>query len=113
MLLNGGQLDGVRVLSRKTVELMTANHIAQLADPHPFSNPALGFGLGVRIVTDLGRSPTLGSPGMFGWDGAATTLVWMDPKERTVAILLTQHFPYNEDDIFSFFINGYQAALSN
>lgn len=113
MLLNGGQLDGVRVLSRKTVELMTANHIAHLADPHPFSNPALGFGLGVRIVTDLGRSPTLGSPGMFGWDGAATTLVWMDPKERTVAILLTQHFPYNEDDIFSFFINGYQAALSN
>jgi CubicO group peptidase (beta-lactamase class C family) len=111
MLLNGGQLDGVRLLSRKTVELMTRNHIAHLADPHPFSRPELGFGLGVRMVTDLGRSATLGSPGMFGWDGAATTLVWMDPQERLVAILLTQHFPYNQDDIFATFMNGAYSAL--
>lgn len=111
MLLNGGQLDGRRLLSRKSVELMTSNHIAHLADPHPFASPHLGFGYGVRMVTDLGRSPTLGSPGMFGWDGAATTLVWMDPKERLVAILLTQHLPYNEDDIFATFINGYNSAL--
>lgn len=111
MLLNGGQLDGTRLLSRKTVELMTANHIAHLADPHPFSRPELGFGLGVRMITDLGRSATLGSPGMFGWDGAATTIVWMDPKERTVAILLTQHIPYNQDDIFSTFVNGAYSAL--
>lgn len=113
MLLNGGQLDGVRVLSRKSVELMTANHIAHLADPHPFASPHLGFGFGVRMVTDLGRANTLASPGMFGWDGAATTLVWMDPKERTVAILLTQHFPYNQDDIFTLFVNGYLSALND
>lgn len=111
MLLNGGQLDGARLLSRKTVELMTSNHIAHLADPHPFSRPELGFGLGVRMVTDLGRSATLGTPGMFGWDGAATTIVWIDPKERTVAILLTQHLPYNQDDIFATFLNGAYSAL--
>jgi CubicO group peptidase (beta-lactamase class C family) len=113
MLLNGGQLDGRRLLSRKSVELMRSNHIAHLADPHPFASPHLGFGLGVRMVTDLGRSPLLGSPGMFGWDGAATTMVWMDPKERIVAIILTQHLPYNEDDIFATFVNGYNAALDD
>lgn len=111
MLLNGGQLNGRRLLSRKSVELMTTNQIAHLADPHPFANQHLGFGLGVRIVTNLGRSPHLGSPGMFGWDGGTTTLVWMDPKERLVAILLTQHLPYNEHDIFTTFVNGYHAAL--
>ena len=111
MLLNGGQLDGARLLSRKTVELMSQNHIAHLAAPHPFSRPEFGFGLGVRMVTDLGRSATLGSPAMFGWDGAATTLVWMDPKERIVAILLTQHFPYNQDDLFATFMNGAYSAL--
>ena len=111
MLLNGGQLDGTRLLSRKTVELMRANHIAHLADPHPFARAELGFGLGVRMITDLGASPFLGSTGMFGWDGAATTLVWMDPQEHTVAILLTQHFPFDQDSIFTTFTNGVYSAL--
>ncbi|MEJ1972008.1 MAG: serine hydrolase domain-containing protein [Lacunisphaera sp.] len=65
MLLNGGQLDGVRLLGRKTVELMTQNHLALLADPHPFAKAEQGFGLGVRVITDLGASPTLGSVGTF------------------------------------------------
>ena len=111
MLLNGGELDGVRVLSRKTVELMRQNHIAHLADPHPFARPEMGFGLGVRMITDLGASPTLTSAGMFGWDGAASTIVQMDPQEHTVAILLTQNFPFNQDDIFAAFTNGYYSAL--
>ncbi len=111
MLLNGGQLDGVRLLSRKTVELMTQNHLAQLADPHPFAKPEQGFGLGVRVITDLGASPTLGSRGTFGWDGAATTNVQIDPQEHTVAILLTQNFPFNQDDIFATFTNGYYSAI--
>ncbi len=112
-LLNGGQLGDVRLLSRKTVELMTQNHLAHLANPHPFDKPEQGYGLGVRIMTDLSRSPNPGSPGCFGWDGAATTLVQMDPKERTVAILICQHVPFNEDDIFSTFINGYYSALND
>lgn len=112
MLLNGGELDGTRVLGRKTVELMTTDHLSLLADPHPFNKPEQGFGLGVRITTDLRVSPTLNSLGTYGWDGAMTTNVQIDPRERTVAILLTQHAPFNEDDIFATFTNGYYSALA-
>jgi len=111
MLLDGGQLEGVRVLARKSVELMTANHLSALADPHPQGNLSQGFGLGVRITTDLGQSPTLGSVGAFGWDGMATTTVQIDPQERLVAIALYQHLPYNEGDVFAAFTNGVYAAL--
>jgi Beta-lactamase class C and other penicillin binding proteins len=111
MLLNGGELDGARIFSRKTVELMTQNHIAHLANPHPFNIPSQGFGLGVRILTDLGQSTLLGTPGTFGWDGAATTKVEMDPAERLVSIVLFQHVPFNQDDIFATWANGYYSAL--
>ncbi len=111
MLLNGGELDGTRILSRKTIELMTQNHIAHLANPHPFNIPSQGFGLGVRVLTDLGQSPLLGTPGTFGWDGAATTKVEMDPTERLVSIVLFQHVPFNQDDIFATWANGYYSAL--
>lgn len=111
MLLNGGELEGTRILSRKTVELMTQNHIAHLAVPHPFNTPSQGFGLGVRILTDLGQSTLLGTPGTFGWDGAATTKVEIDPTERLVSIVLFQHVPFNQDDIFATFANGYYSAL--
>jgi CubicO group peptidase (beta-lactamase class C family) len=113
MLLNGGRLSDVRILSRKTVELMTQNHIAHLADPHPNSKSEQGFGLGVRVITDLGESPTPGSVGAFGWDGAATTNVQIDPKERTIAILLCQHGTFNQDDIITTFTTGYYSALEN
>jgi len=113
MLLNGGQLDGVRLLSRKTVELMTQNHLQHLADPHPFGARSQGFGLGVRVTTNLGEGSTLGSVGNFGWDGAATTNVQIDPQERTVALLFLQHVPFNQDDVFVTFTNGYYSALEN
>ena len=111
MMRQEGQLDGVRILGRKTVELMTTDTLTRLADPHPFGQQDQGFGLGVRIVNKLGESRHLGSPGMFGWDGLATTLYWIDPKERMVSILLTQHLPYNEDDIFATFMNGVYASI--
>ncbi len=113
MLLNGGQLDGARILGRKSVELMTRDHIAHLAQPHPFGAVEQGFGLGVRVVTNLGRSPTLNSEGCFGWDGYATTTVQIDPKERTVALLLFQHLPFNEGDVFVPFTNGWYSTLEN
>jgi CubicO group peptidase (beta-lactamase class C family) len=113
MLLNGGRLGDVRILSRKTVELMTQNHIAHLADPHPNKADDQGFGLGVRVITDLGESRTLGTVGTFGWDGAATTNVQIDPKERTIAILLCQHYTYNEDDIIGTFTTAYYSTLEN
>ena len=113
MLLDGGRLGNVRILSRKTVELMTQNHIAHLADPHPNKKSEQGFGLGVRVITELGESPTPGSVGTFGWDGAATTNVQIDPKERTIAILLCQHGTFNEDDIFTTYTTGYYSSLEN
>jgi CubicO group peptidase (beta-lactamase class C family) len=113
MLLNGGQLDGARILGRKTVALMTSNHLKHLADPHPSGAPGQGFGLGVRVLIDPGQGLILGSPGTFGWEGAATTLVQIDPQERTVALLLLQHVPYNQDDVFARFTNGYLSALDS
>jgi CubicO group peptidase (beta-lactamase class C family) len=113
MLLDGGRLEGVRILGRKTVELMTQDHLGALADPHPMAKPWQGFGLGVRVTTDLGQSPTLGTVGAFGWDGMATTLVEIDPRERLVAIVLYQHVPFNEGDPFSVFRNGVYAALED
>jgi CubicO group peptidase (beta-lactamase class C family) len=111
MLLDGGRLGSVRILGRKTVELMTANHLKHLAFPHPSAERSHGFGLGVRVLTDPGESTVLGSPGAFGWDGAATTHVQIDPKERTVALLLLQHLPFNQDGVINAFTNGYYAAL--
>lgn len=112
MLLNGGELQGARILSPKTVELMTTDRLGYLDDPHPFGTPSQGFGLGVRIITDLGRNPMLGSVGTFGWDGAASTNVQIDPEERTVAILMMQHVPFNEDDIHAYWTNGFYSAMT-
>lgn len=113
MLLNGGQLDGVRILGRKTVALMTSNHLKHLADPHPSGARGQGFGLGVRVLVDPGEGFTPGTLGAFGWEGAATTFVQIDPKERTVALLLLQHVPFNQDNIIATFTNGYYAALAD
>jgi CubicO group peptidase (beta-lactamase class C family) len=92
MLLNGGELDGVRLLSPKTVELMTSSHTADLP-PSGLVGGGAQFGLGFRVVTDLGATQTLGSPGLYGWSGIYGTVFWVDPKERLVAIMLTQRYP--------------------
>jgi CubicO group peptidase (beta-lactamase class C family) len=98
MLLNGGQLDGTRLLSRKTIELMTQNHIGptiKLWD----SLPGERFGLGFSIKTDLGETANLGSVGTFGWGGAFGTVFWIDPKEQMVGILMIQLRPYDHVNI--------------
>ena len=110
MLCNGGTLDGQRILGRKTVELMTANHMVTL----PNNQAAIrqkGFGLGVEVTTDLGQLPMPSSIGQFGWYGAATTYCQIDPKERIVAIALAQHFPFNQHNFFAKFQTGYYQAL--
>jgi CubicO group peptidase (beta-lactamase class C family) len=91
MLLNKGELDGVRLLGRKTVELMTVNHLP--AGVHPFENTGSGFGLGVSVLLDLGQSQVPGSVGTFGWGGAANTDFWVDPQEEMVGILMLQFMP--------------------
>lgn len=113
MLLNGGQLDGVRILSRKTVDLMRRNHIGHLAYPHPFDREDRGYGLVVQVVTDQGRSTMLGSEGMWGWDGAASTICWIDPKEDTVLVMITQRFPYNAEEFLNAFVNTTYATFDD
>jgi CubicO group peptidase (beta-lactamase class C family) len=112
MLLNGGQLDGVRILGRKTVELMTANHLNHLpVVTHP-PGDANGFGLGVSVRLDVAKGNALGSVGQYGWNGAATTTVIIDPKEQLVGVVLAQHMPYNQHDLFwNFNTLVYQALV--
>jgi CubicO group peptidase (beta-lactamase class C family) len=110
MLCNGGTLDGKRILGRKTVELMTANHLVTLPNNQAATRQR-GFGLGVEVVTDPGQLSVPSSLGQFGWYGAATTYCQIDPKERLVAIALAQHFPYNEHNFFAAFQTGYYQAL--
>ena len=103
MLLNDGELDGVRILSPRTVELMTAPQLRpdQLAFLQSFM-PGYNTGLGVAVLTDLGRSELPGSVGEYNWAGAASTVFFIDPKEKVIAILITQlfpglHYPVRED----------------
>jgi CubicO group peptidase (beta-lactamase class C family) len=113
MLLDGGELDGVRILGRKTVELMTANHLNNLKRITNEFSESDGFGLGVSVRIDLARSNQLGSVGNFGWSGAATTNVMVDPQEKMVAILMAQHMPFNQHDLFwNFSTLTYQALTS-
>jgi len=93
MLLNGGQIDGVSLLGRKTVDLMMSNHLAHLAPPALPSNPAEGFGLGGSVLLDTARRGRLGSAGQFGWSGAASTYYTIDRREQVIALLLLQHLP--------------------
>ena len=92
MLLSGGALGAVRLLSPKTVELMTTSHTADLP-----SGGLLGadgqFGLGFRISTDLGAAQTLGSTGTYGWSGIYGTNFWVDPKEHLIGIMMVQRYP--------------------
>jgi CubicO group peptidase (beta-lactamase class C family) len=100
MLLNGGRLDGVRILSRKTVELMMANHLNHMTRTTHQWSEADGFGLGGAVRIDLAKGNRLGSVGQFGWTGAATTYANLDPQEKTVVLLFVQHFPHDEHKIF-------------
>jgi CubicO group peptidase (beta-lactamase class C family) len=88
MLLNGGVLDGARLLSPKTVQLMTVNHVGDL-----YANGNLGFGLGFEVVEDIGRAGRVGSDGAYGWGGAYYTLYWVDPAEELVALFMAQLLP--------------------
>ncbi len=100
MLLNGGELDGHRILGRKTVDLMRTNHLPEGKDLTQLSVAAysetasegVGFGLGFAVTLD----PTLtggGSIGEYYWGGAASTIFWIDPVEDLVVIFLTQLMP--------------------
>ncbi len=99
MMLNKGELDGVRLLGRKTVELMTSNHLrgdmAAMGQPRfsESSYEGVGFGLGFSVMLDPARAQILGTPGEYAWGGAASTAFWIDPIEDMAVIMLTQLMP--------------------
>lgn len=101
MLVNGGELDGVRILGRKTIELMTCNHLPNdddltrwaLGSFSETANEGYGFGLGFSINLGPERTATIGSKGEYAWGGAASTIFWVDPAEELVVILMTQFMP--------------------
>ena len=94
MLLNGGELDGARILSPKSVELMTINHLHDIE-----FRDGVGMGLGFDIVLDVGSRGTPGSMGDFGWGGAYHSTYWVSPKDRLVVVFFTQLLPATGSDI--------------
>ncbi|MCI0439332.1 MAG: beta-lactamase family protein [Chloroflexi bacterium] len=118
MLLNGGELDGVRLLGPKTIEMMTEPHLtdeqleyaANTAGPEQFQGSS--FGLGFKVVTSVAETGVLGSEGTFSWGGAASTIFWIDPVEDLVAILMTQFMPSSQYQLRrDFQIATYQALV--
>lgn len=97
MMLNGGELDGVRLLSPRTVRTMTANHIG--SKPVWLRGAGYGFGLGYSVTTDAGLSAMPNAEGTYGWGGAYCTVFWVDPKDELIGILMTQVRPYTHLNI--------------
>jgi CubicO group peptidase (beta-lactamase class C family) len=94
MLLNGGQLDGVRLLSRTTVSYMTSDHLGKMKSAGTVAlMPPIGFGLGFAVRKETGLAAVPGSAGEYYWAGAAGTAFWVDPKEELICIFMTQAAP--------------------
>ncbi len=102
MLANGGELDGARILGRKTLELMTSNHLAGDGEMADFALPmgygevgfaGAGFGLTVAVSKGPAATGVVGSAGEFMWGGAASTTFWVDPAEQLAVVFMTQLMP--------------------
>jgi CubicO group peptidase (beta-lactamase class C family) len=99
MMLNKGEFEGVRLLGRKTVELMMSNHLrGDMGDMgqarfSESSYEGIGFGLGFSVMLDPARAQILGTPGECAWGGAASTAFWIDPVEEMAVVMLTQLMP--------------------
>jgi CubicO group peptidase (beta-lactamase class C family) len=93
MLLNGGQLEGVRLLGRGTVRHMTSDHLGDMKAVGSLAGSGYGFGLGFAVRRADGLSVAPGSAGEFNWGGAAGTAFWVDPKEQLVVVLMVQMQP--------------------
>ena len=101
MMLNKGVLDGTRILGRKTVELMTRNHLPNNGDLTSMGQAVfsetpydgIGFGLGFSVMLNPADAQILGSPGEYAWGGAASTAFWVDPVEEMIVIFMTQLMP--------------------
>jgi CubicO group peptidase (beta-lactamase class C family) len=106
MLLNGGELDGARILSPKTVDAMTTNQVGNLYG----WIPGQGFGLAFYTI-DRPGADGLASVGAWGWSGAYSTMYKVDPKERLVMAFMIQQFPYGAEAAQRFPTLVYQALV--
>jgi len=101
MLLNRGELDGARLLGRKTVDYMTCNHLPSGGDLTSMgqavfsetSYDGIGFGLGFSVMLDPAKAQVIGSPSEYAWGGMASTMFWIDPQEELTGLLMTQLMP--------------------
>ena len=109
-MLNGGEIDGNRILAPSTVSLMLENHTGDL--PLWLPGPGMGFGLGYGVVVDRGAAATPLSEGAGYWGGAYCTLSWIDPEQNLVGVLMTQVRPYSHINIRQDFqVLTYQAII--
>ncbi len=118
MLASGGELDGVRILGRKTIELMTSNHLAGDGEMSDFALPTgygevgfdgTGFGLTVAVSKGPAATGVVGSVGDFMWGGAASTTFWVDPSEELAVVFMTQLMPsgtFNFPDQLKTLVHG-------
>jgi CubicO group peptidase (beta-lactamase class C family) len=92
MLRNGGEFEGVRILSPKTIQLMTMDHLPAALKPGTSSevSSGSGFGLGFGVITDVPKTRVVGSVGEYSWSGAAGTTFWVDPREEIVVVAMVQ-----------------------
>jgi CubicO group peptidase (beta-lactamase class C family) len=111
MLLNKGEFNGVRILGKETVELMTSNHLPKEI-PGIMTLGGVGYGLGVSYVFNVANSGNLGSIGIFGWGGSATTEFKADPKEDMVYLFFTQYIPTDFGFVSKFQNLVYQAIVN-
>lgn len=111
MFLNGGQLDGTRILSPKTVAFMTQNHLpAHILEQEPLRGA--GFGLGFAVIMDPPASGVLSSEDEYNWGGYASTEFWVDPREDLFAVFMTQLIPSGTYPLKSDFkVALYQALV--
>jgi CubicO group peptidase (beta-lactamase class C family) len=112
-MLNKGELDGVRLLGPRTVELMRINHLPAGILPITMEDPwpGVGFGLGFSVLLDITQSSQRGSVGSHGWGGWASTHFWIDPVEEIVGILMLQYIPTRTYPIVNDFRDAVYQAL--
>jgi CubicO group peptidase (beta-lactamase class C family) len=111
MLLNSGKLGQARLLGKKTVELMTSNNLPPSIPDLGAMGGGTGYGLGVSVLLNPAQSGNLGSQGQFGWGGAATTNVIIDPKEELIALYFTQYMPSDMNLVNQFRTLVYQSII--
>jgi len=116
LILNKGELNGVRLLGSRTVDYMTANHVPSALLPITMDNPwpGVGFGLGFSVMLDPPLTGMMGSPGLHGWGGWANTHFWVDQVEQMIGILMLQYIPSGTYPVTNDFRTAvYQALIEN